>query len=472
MSKYIYEINPGDFKIVACDCAKKNQKYSNYFNLGFFAQGDGVTIPVGNLAADGKIIAQAKTNASWLNTAGHKLTTIYTTKDGKCGITKTDDLSTIKDLNTAVSGVPIVKGGKKVTMEEIKSEGYFGNETYDTWHGFLGIKNGNLVYVGLKCGFDDMYNNMMALGIQDAVKLDGGGSFILKTPDTTIVTEGNRRIHNIGVFEPIKTQESESDKDMNILLIPGHGDGDVGAVGNGCKEADLTREQVQLIKTELQKYKNVTVDIADPSKNWYQYVCKKGGKLNAKPYGYVLESHFNAIKAETASDGATKGTEIYVTTSEKGISVEQAIVDNIASLGFKNRGVKRYNWGLISNIKKQGVSAALLETCFIDDIDDMKIYKAKKKEIAQKVAEGIATGFGLKKTENKTESKTETKTETEPEKTELSDIKGHWAEQHIKKLLDYGVVNGYPDGTFKPDKAITRAEVATIVANALTVCGK
>lgn len=243
---------------------------------------------------------------------------------------------------------------------------------------------------------------------------------------------------------------------MKILLIAGHGNGDCGAVANGYKEAELTRELVKLIKPKLEKY--ATVEIADTSKNWYQTVCKNGGNLNVKGYDYALEIHFNACVNDTKGNGVTTGTEIYVTTAEKGTSVEQAIVDNIAALGLKNRGVKRKNWGLINYIKKQGVSSALLETCFIDDIDDMKIYKAKKDKIAEAVVNGIAAAFGLKKAGEKM--------------SKFSDIKGHAAEKHIEKLEKYGIVNGDGSGKFNPDKAPTRAEVAIMIANALTVCGK
>lgn len=39
-----------------------------------------------------------------------------------------------------------------------------------------------------------------------------------------------------------------------------------------------------------------------------------------------------------------------------------------------------------------------------------------------------------------------------------TDIKGHWAEDDISTMLGTGVVGGYPDGTFKPNRSITRAE--------------
>ena len=41
---------------------------------------------------------------------------------------------------------------------------------------------------------------------------------------------------------------------MKILLIAGHGAGDPGASGCGYKEANLTRELVNLIAPNLRKY--------------------------------------------------------------------------------------------------------------------------------------------------------------------------------------------------------------------------
>ena len=50
--------------------------------------------------------------------------------------------------------------------------------------------------------------------------------------------------------------------------------------------------------------------------------------------------------------------------------------------------------------------------------------------------------------------------------------KTDYAYEQIKKLKDYGIINGYGDSTFHPDDKITRRDMAIIVANALTVCGK
>lgn len=45
--------------------------------------------------------------------------------------------------------------------------------------------------------------------------------------------------------------------------------------------------------------------------------------------------------------------------------------------------------------------------------------------------------------------------------------KDHWAYKQIQAMTDDDVVIGYPDGTFKPDQPVTRAEFATEVVKAL-----
>ena len=41
---------------------------------------------------------------------------------------------------------------------------------------------------------------------------------------------------------------------------------------------------------------------------------------------------------------------------------------------------------------------------------------------------------------------------------ENSDIHGHWAQATFKKWIDKGWLSGYPDGTYRPDNTLTRAE--------------
>ncbi len=49
----------------------------------------------------------------------------------------------------------------------------------------------------------------------------------------------------------------------------------------------------------------------------------------------------------------------------------------------------------------------------------------------------------------------------------FSDIEGHWAKNWINKAVGLGFVSGYDDGTFKPDRTITRAEFSKLLNGAL-----
>ncbi|MDE6107205.1 MAG: S-layer homology domain-containing protein, partial [Oscillospiraceae bacterium] len=48
-------------------------------------------------------------------------------------------------------------------------------------------------------------------------------------------------------------------------------------------------------------------------------------------------------------------------------------------------------------------------------------------------------------------------------RTYFSDISGHWAEEYINRAAQVGWIKGYPDGSFRPDNNITRAEVISLV---------
>ena len=234
---------------------------------------------------------------------------------------------------------------------------------------------------------------------------------------------------------------------MRVLLISGHGAGDPGAVAFGYKEAELVRALVPKIKNALAAY-DCECDIFDMGKSMYHELIVEGRHFDFKPYDYVLEVHLNCCKEN--ADGFSTGSEIYVTRTEKIITVEEKVVAALSEFGFKNRGVKRKNFDVIAEAKAQGVSAALLEVCFIDDYDDLAVYLANEDEIAKAVADAIAAGYKIPKREVKTPT--------------FTDITNHWAKGSIEKLAREGIVNGYADGTFKPDKAVTRAEVATMLS--------
>ena len=182
---------------------------------------------------------------------------------------------------------------------------------------------------------------------------------------------------------------------MKILLIAGHGGSpyDSGAVGCGYTEAAETRRMATAVATLLRNY-GFEVVMYDQKNDAYK-VLKNGGSLPLFGVGYVIELHLNAAANDPQGNGKTTGVEVLVHTGETGITVEQAICRRIAALGFQNRGVKRRGDLLVMNtVHRKGISHALIETCFVDDADDMKLYKDKFYDIARAIADGVAEGFG------------------------------------------------------------------------------
>ena len=51
--------------------------------------------------------------------------------------------------------------------------------------------------------------------------------------------------------------------------------------------------------------------------------------------------------------------------------------------------------------------------------------------------------------------------------TTFTDVYGHWAADEIAKAYDNNWIKGYPDGTFRPDRNITRAEAMTLINRVL-----
>ena len=213
---------------------------------------------------------------------------------------------------------------------------------------------------------------------------------------------------------------------FNILFIAGHGAGDVGAQGKvgkyaGVLECNKTRELVDLMQKEVEAtYENVNAYVY-PTDNAF-YDCQKGifkqilwQYFPGVKFDYVFEVHFNAFNI------SAHGTECFVIPEEKGIIVEQFIMKRMGK-HFTLRdndnifdGVKRTRFLVINTVKQQlGISGALLEVCFIDNVADMDTYEVKKYIIAKDIPAGAAEGWGWKKKTGETTTRPITTTTKTP----------------------------------------------------------
>jgi hypothetical protein len=60
-----------------------------------------------------------------------------------------------------------------------------------------------------------------------------------------------------------------------------------------------------------------------------------------------------------------------------------------------------------------------------------------------------------------------TLTATMPVLAAPSDISGHWGERIISRWVDSGWIKGYPDGSFRPDNPLIKADFAALVNRSL-----
>lgn len=104
--------------------------------------------------------------------------------------------------------------GVAATSTDIQDQGWDLSWTYNTWHGCLAVTTNSstgadeFYYLAIKTTTNSFITtevcntlNNLGLGIQNAIMLDGGGSFIFKYSGTprAEITE-NRQINNIMYF--------------------------------------------------------------------------------------------------------------------------------------------------------------------------------------------------------------------------------------------------------------------------------
>ncbi len=103
--------------------------------------------------------------------------------------------------------------------------------------------------------------------------------------------------------------------------------------------------------------------------------------------------HFNSCINDYKGDGVTTGTEVYVYAirNDQANKVATNVCKQIAKLGFKNRGVKANPSLYVLNSTEP--EAILIECCFVDDADDVKLYNAKK--MGKAIVLGILNSYSF-----------------------------------------------------------------------------
>lgn len=220
-SVHVVEVPAKDFAVRLVDRAKKTAYSGNYCNAGFFGNynegRDRFTLPVGHT------VAAMATDNKWVNhycaqrgkVSGGKLvyaepgrteTTLFV-RGGKADM---GELSAPPEgCAYAIAGVPVLRQGKAVSWAEARAQGWEASSLYATWHIFAGYgqDRSKITVVALRTTTGNLISSgegakkLAVLGLREAIKLDGGGSTILRVGGKTpVCTAGNRRICTVLTF--------------------------------------------------------------------------------------------------------------------------------------------------------------------------------------------------------------------------------------------------------------------------------
>lgn len=161
--------------------------------------------------------------------------------------------------------------------------------------------------------------------------------------------------------------------------ISGPGFGAVGIIG----ESENTRLVGYNLMDKLAAAGISVIDCTiDEAESQSAYLAEAVQKANADNLDWFISIHFNASASHEGN-----GVEVY-TYEGRQYEDALAVCENIAALGFKNRGVKA-GTGLYV-IRKTKAKSMLIEVCFCDNEHDVSVYGANGPEkVAQAIFDGL-----------------------------------------------------------------------------------
>ena len=216
-----------NFAIEYFDKPKRNAKYANYANNGFFAvykdeHKNYFTLPVGNLKCNIREIQKGA--EKYLRQFIHNGVLTYNCNNNQSNQFHNKQVSTlivpyqgdpyIIDTNTipgnakfAVSGVPTVRHGDDVDYYNyVKKQGWDDSCMYGTYRHWLGVRDGQIWLISGRTyrpnyiyGME-FWKKIKDEGFDDIICRDGGGSYYKKYNGKVNATIGSRQINNIITF--------------------------------------------------------------------------------------------------------------------------------------------------------------------------------------------------------------------------------------------------------------------------------
>lgn len=202
--------------------------------------------------------------------------------------------------------------------------------------------------------------------------------------------------------------------DITIVLDPGHGGTQSGAVANGYVEKDLNLKIAQYAQAELETYEGVTVGMTRTSDTDLD-LATRASIAKQQGANILVSIHNNA-----SGTGKAYGAEVWVSVLKAYNSsltvLGNIILDQLHALGIYDRGVKTRPsengtifsltgeladyYGIIRESAYCGFPGIIIEHSFLDNAADAQKYlssDAKLKQLGIADATALAEYYGLVK---------------------------------------------------------------------------
>jgi N-acetylmuramoyl-L-alanine amidase len=238
-----------------------------------------------------------------------------------------------------------------------------------------------------------------------------------------------------------------------VLIDPGHGGSDPGAIGvTGLREKEVNLDIALRVRDELvaRGYQVIMTRSSDVTLSLQDRIVIS---RSVKP-DILVSIHANSYHTPDVSgtivlyydnrypQARYPASEEMIRLSPESRKLAEALLKAaVKAAGTVDRGLLESS---VYMVRMGNVPSALIETAFLSNPGDEK--KLRDPAFRQKMAIGIADGIS----------------NYLPVSKRFGDVTGHWAEAEILQLVEKGIAegNGY---SFFPDRQITRAEFVTML---------
>ena len=214
---------------------------------------------------------------------------------------------------------------------------------------------------------------------------------------------------------------------MKIAIDLGHGVGqDRGASSKYITEEEIIDNVGGLVINKLKELGHTVIEVRpQQASSVSNSLVQRVQKANSNNVDLYVSIHANA--------GGGKGTEVY-TYHGKELQQARAVLNNLCSLGFNNRGIKGSNLFVTNHTN---MTAMLIEVCFVDTQSDVQLYtKLGNNKIADAIVKGLV---GKTSTVSNINRHVENKANTKAYNSHLRDFQSAYNKSYNKNILVDGL---------------------------------